>query len=283
MNLATVEIKMTRATALPVLPHIVTHLLKLTSSSNATMRDYERVIMQDSAIASKVLRVANSSMYGTRSVMTLDKAVSMMGINTVRSISTAVAFQSALTNKNLPKGFLVNEYWQHSLGVACAAKILAIIKKYPQPDEAFIAGLMHDIGKMALALYLPTEANYVYQTMLKQKISQYEAEHNLFDLTHQDIGLLIARKWELPAAYHDCIASHHTPATGEGEINLLTACVHVGNFLAHEAGCYDTPYRSHSDPDPVILSYLDIPEAQFEPLKEVIRKEIRQLSQQYSM
>ena len=245
------------------------------------MRDYERVISQDSAIASKVLRVANSPAYGGRNITTLDKAVSIMGINTVKSICTTVAFQSAMANKNLPKRFFVNEYWQHSLAVACAAKVLACLKKYPQPEEAFIAGLMHDIGKMALALYLTDEANFIYTMMQEQKIGQYEAELASMSISHQDIGLMVAKKWELPETYHAAIATHHNPANQEGEIEPIAAFVHVANCLAHEAGVTDNPYRSKRVADPVIMSYLGIPEAQFEPIKTAISKEIAMLVQQY--
>ena len=283
MNLATVEIRIARATTLPALSYVVTQLLKITASPDTTMRDYARIILQDSAIASKVLRVANSSYYGGRTVSTLDKAVALLGVNTVRSICMTVAFQSSLTNKNLPKRFLVNEYWQHSLAVACASKILACLKKHPQPEEVFIAGLMHDIGKMALALYMPVEANFVYQTMQEQQIGQYEAEHDCMGLTHQDIGLLVAQKWGLPPSYYDAIARHHTPANEGDEIDLITACVHVGNCIAHEAGIGDNIYRNHHTADPVIMSYLDIPEAQFEPLKKAVAHEIAVLSLQYQM
>ncbi len=229
----------------------------------------------------QVLRVANSSYYGGRSVTTLDKAVSLVGINTLKSICTTVAFHSALANKNLPKRLYVNEYWQNSLAVACAAKVLACLKKYSQPEEAFIAGLMHDIGKMALALYLTDEANYVYQIMQEQKIGQYEAEKASMEITHQDIGLLVARKWELPETYHAAIATHHTPANQEGEIQPITAFVHVANRLAHEAGVTDNPYRSQHVADPVIMSYLGIPEAQFAPIKTAISREIATLVQLY--
>jgi putative nucleotidyltransferase with HDIG domain len=283
MNLKAVEIRIARATTLPVLPHIVPQLLKLTTSYEATLRDYERVISQDSAIASKVLRVANSPLYGGRGVATLSKAVGMLGINTVRSIATTVAFQSALTNKNLPKKFSVSDYWQHSIAVACAAKVLACLKQHPLPEEVFIAGLMHDIGKMALALYLPAEANFVYQTMLEQKIGQYEAEKHAMGITHQDIGLLVARKWELPPAYHAAIATHHTPANGEGEIDLVAACVHVANCLAHAIEVQGDAASAVPGADPVILSYLAIPEAQFAPLKQVLAREIAVLSEHYAL
>jgi putative nucleotidyltransferase with HDIG domain len=283
LDLKSVELRIARATTLPALPHVVTHLSRLTNSEGASMRDYERVIAQDPAIASKVLRVANSSLYGGREITTLDKAIGMLGVNSVRSIATTVAMQSALVNKNLPRTFDVKSYWQHSLAVASAAKVLACLKKSTHSEEAFIAGLMHDIGKMALALYLPQEANFVYSTMQAQQIGQFEAEQESLGITHQDIGLLVARQWELPQTYQKAIAHHHTPTFEENEMDIVLAAVHVGNCIAHEAGMGGNPYRNHLAADPATLTLLAIPEAQFEPLKQAVLREITALSQQYAM
>ena len=284
MELKNIEIKLLRGSTLPILPRVVTELLALIDNVNATGREYERVMMQDAALASKVLRTANSSYYGGNgNITTLQRAVSILGANTIRSICLTVSFQSAIPLKELSKRFNVGYFWQHSMAVACGAKILACLRHDLLAEEAFIAGLMHDIGKLALCLYLPVEAGLIFDKMEKLKISQYEAEEAFLEVTHQDIGLLAAKIWSLPKIYHGPIAHHHTPTKDVLEIDPLTAYVHIANAIAYEIGVGYAEPGSMNGMDPLVKEFLELSQEQYDPLRVTIANAVSRLSSQMGL
>ena len=197
MELKYLETKLARASVLPLLSNVVAQVLTLSQNPNASTRDFERLIIQDAALTAKILRTANSPVFsGGGHITTLGPALTQVGSNTLRSICLTVSLQSALTAKGLNKSFHPSNFWLHSLGVACGAKILARLMRDAQAEEAFIAGLMHDIGKLALCLFLPNEADSVYKLMQGQNMSQFDAEMQVMEATHQDIGHKAAQCWQ---------------------------------------------------------------------------------------
>lgn len=282
MELRHIETKLARATTLPILPHIVTQLLALTEDMNASARDYERLIMQDAALATKILRTANSTYFGGNGqITTLRRALTQVGNNTLRSICLTVSFQSALNSKTLSKSFNPGHFWLHSLAVACAAKVLACLVHNTCAEEAFVSGLVHDIGKLALCMFLPQEAECVYNIIKSRNISQFDAELDVIGVTHQDIGLMAAQNWKLPDIYLLPISRHHTPISAEsGECDHLTAYVHVGNAIAHQIGLGFAPTGTPQDTDPLVLAQLDISEQQYELVRTVIANEVQRMSSQ---
>ncbi|HZP82602.1 MAG TPA: HDOD domain-containing protein [Chthonomonadaceae bacterium] len=284
MELRDIETRLARTTTVPILPHLVTQILRLTDNPNAHARDYERLIIQDAGMAAKVLRTANTPYFGGGGqITTLQRALIQLGDNTVRSICLTVAFQSSLMTKSFNKRFNVGRFWQHSLAVACAAKILARLRRNPLAEEAFVAGLMHDLGKLVIAMLLPLEANLIYNLVEVQQMSDYEAEQQTLGLTHQEIGRLAAERWCLPGIYFDPIAKHHTPTEDVFEIDPLTAFVHIGNALAHEIDMGFSPPGNVNRADPLVLDFLEIPEAQYDPIRTAVLKEVLIVSKQMGL
>ena len=284
MELRHLETKLTRATTLPILPNIVMQVLSLTEDPNAGARDYERLIVQDAALAAKILRTANSSYFGGNGqITTLRRALSQLGNNTLRSMCLTVSLQSALSSKNLDRAFNPNYFWMHSMAVACAAKILACLARDPKAEEAFVAGLVHDIGKLALCMFLPQEASCVYGMMKSQGLSQFDAELQFLDLTHQDIGHLAAQKWQLPDVYLPPILTHHDPFRDGQEPDKLTAYVHVANALAHEVGLgFEATGTTHCA-DPAVLALLNISEEQYIPVRTTVMNEVTKIGAQMGL
>ena len=282
MELKHIETKLARATTLPILPHVVVQLLALTDDMNASARDYERLITQDTALLAKILRTANSTYYGSSGqITTLRRALAQLGNNTLRSLCLTVSLQSALSSKTLSKNFDSGNFWMHSLAVACAAKVLACLAHDPHAEEAFVAGLVHDIGKLALCMFLPQEAECVYALMKTQNLSQYDAELKFIGVTHQDIGLMAAEGWQLPDIYLPPIARHHTPVDEENkEVNRMVAYVHVGNIIAHQIGLSSAPTGTTPDADPAVLEFLGNSEEQYKLIHKVIANEVQRLSSQ---
>ena len=277
MDFKHIEVKLARATTLPILPHAVTQILGLPDDTDVTPRDFERIIVKDSALTVKILRTANSA-YFNRSgeIASLQRAIDQLGMNTVRSICVASAFQSRVSSKSLCRTFNTSDYWKHSLSVACLAKVLASVTKYPRAEEAFIAGLFHDIGKMAIAMLLPEEGTRIYQNAVMRKISHYDAEQGLLEGTHQEIGLRAAELWTLPRVFWGPIANHHTPWMCE-EPDPLTNLIHLANALAHQNGMGYAVAGEINAPDEGIMEALGVSAEQLKMIIAVVSSEITKL------
>ena len=277
MDFRRIEVKLSRATTLPILPHAVTQILGLPDDTDVTPRDFERIIVKDSALTAKILRTANSA-YFNRSgeIASLGRAIDQLGMNTVRSICVASAFQSRVGSKSLCRSFNATDYWTHSLSVACLAKVLASMTKYPRAEEAFIAGLFHDIGKMAIAMLLPDEGTRIYQNAVMRKISHYEAEESILEGSHQEIGLRAAELWTLPKVFWGAISNHHTPWMLE-EPNPLTNLIHLANALAHQHGMGYAVAGDINQADAGIMEALGVSEPQLAMVITVVRAEIAKL------
>ena len=281
MELKHIETKLARASTLPILPNLVMQILALTDDMNAGARDYERLIMQDAALTAKILRTANSSYFGGNGqIANLRRALTQVGNNTLRSMCLTVSLQSALSSKTLNKAFNPKQFWLHSMAVACAAKILACLARDARAEEAFVAGLVHDIGKLALCMFLPLEATHVYQLMQTYKITQFEAELQFLGASHQDIGQIAAQRWQLPDVYLMPIAKHHDPAEGGDEVDMLTAYVHVANCIAHQIGLGFDPAGTNHCPNPAVVALLNISEEQYDPIRSAVAQEVAKMGSQ---
>lgn len=199
---------------IPTLPTIVVQALKVLQNPNSDGRAVERVIVNDPAISAKILRVANSAFFGySRRVKTIAEAVRVLGFTNVQGMIISVgAFDAFRTERlNLP------DFWKHSIATATAARFLS-----PQvgcsPDEAFMAGILHDIGKLIFAV----QATPGYHQVLELRrgtaaMSSLEAERTLYEFTHPEVGEMVAERWDLPAKYVAAIAHHHHPEAAGDE------------------------------------------------------------------
>jgi HD-like signal output (HDOD) protein len=271
----TLEIRLARATTLPILPSATLQILSLSDNADATARDYERLISQDAAMASKILRTANSPYFcGSREVTSIQRALIQLGVNQVRSVCLTTAFQSSLASKKLDKRFDTTRYWQHCLAVACASKVLAKLTDRAPVEEAFVAGMLHDLGKLAIAMFLPTESVQIMQLSAARQISHHEAETCLLNTSHQEIGELAAEKWSLPKLFVQPVRYHHNPIDKGRTLEPLTAIVHVANALSYDIEFGFSPACQQGVPAPDVKAYLGISEAQYDPIRTVVAKEV---------
>ncbi|HLK56625.1 MAG TPA: HDOD domain-containing protein [Chthonomonadaceae bacterium] len=281
MNIQHLAIKLARATTLPVFSKVVKQVLTLAENPNASAREYELVIGQDTALSAKIIRTANSTFYNRGAqITTLQRAIVQLGNSTIRSICLAVGFKSSVDAVSCNKHFDSKVFWQHSLAVACTAKLIACLRNQPLAEEAFMAGMMHDIGKLALAMFLPGEAEYVYRLMELRNVSQYEAEMEALKLSHQDIGQMVAERWELPGVYLSSITSHHAPPLEVVFEDPLVSYVHIANALTYSTGLGLGPAGEMNQVDPMIQDMLELDPSVYDKINRVVANEVAQLSVQ---
>ena len=214
---------------LPAMPAVAMELLNSLSDDNTEVDALARRIAQDQAIAARVLRVANSPFYGLQTqVGSIRDAIVVLGFSTVRSLVLTATVVSGLPAGRCP-GFSQELFWRHGLGVAVAARALAR-KLGRRADELFIAGLLHDIGRLAMVVVAPEDYAEVIATSRAQDCTRQEAEMSVFGYDHAAVGAALAQRWNFPPEIHDALAFHHAPAGGAPD--GPAALIHYADAIA---------------------------------------------------
>lgn len=221
---------------LPLLPSITAEIIKLTDDPDTTVISLEQAICKDQALTGQVLKLANSAYYGfPRRITTISKAVLILGFNTIRGIviaaSTYPFLKKQVDGYELEKG----ELWKHSMAVAICARFISKKYRHGDPNEAFIAGLLHDIGKTLLNVYVKEDYQRILYKIEKEQVSFIQAEKEILGFNHAEIGGKVAEKWNLPPEFVHAIAYHHEP-TQENECHQLTYIVHLADIICSMLG-----------------------------------------------
>lgn len=217
---------------LPPLPSVVLELVESLGHEELSAAQYAAKISRDQALAAKTLRLANSSFYGRgRQVRSVAEAISVLGLRTVRSVVTAAGFAGSFRRH---AGFDHDSFWRHSIGSALCAQTLAGELRRDDADLAFTVGLLHDIGRLALAsAFAPVYAE-AEQWRRDKDCPGSDAERAVLGIDHAEVGELIARQWNFAPAIVDAIREHHEPPVA-GELTL-TGIAHVADGVAHALG-----------------------------------------------
>ena len=221
---------------LPSLPQVTYQLVRITEDSRANSADVSRIICQDQVLASKVLKIVNSAYYGLhRRVATISEAVTILGMKTLRTLVLGASVHKTLSTLKGRRAVNPEKIWRHSYACAVSSKLLAHKMGVLEKEQIFIAGLLHDIGKIVFNFFLPDDYAEAVKFAAAKGCSLYQAEKEVFNLTHTDVGRLVAEKWHLPAALVDPIGLHHTPLA-PCENSETVQVVYFGSILAVLAG-----------------------------------------------
>ena len=236
MTRITLEQLVASVNDIPALPSVTVQVIKLTEDPDSTVEDINRVISQDQGLTAKVLRLANSAYYGfPRRIRTVTEATVLLGFQTIKSLALAASVSEVLSREMQGYALPAGELWRHSQAVAIASRMIAKAVKFRNQEEAYTAGLLHDIGKVILNHHLKEAYREVVQAIESNGTSFPEAEENILGFTHAQVGSRIAEKWNLPEALVEAIACHHEP--GAARIDpVLTAIVHLADAVVMMMG-----------------------------------------------
>ncbi len=264
---------MSRSENLPVLPQAASTVLKLADDPDASTRDMERAIERDPAITAKILKVANSAYYGSPKVPTLGRAISFLGLTTVRSLVVSVAMQAMASGKSSSASFSKIEYWRHCLAVGTTARILGKLVAPMKAEELYCAGMMHDIGLLVMEKFMSTELNIAIKKSCETATPLAETERAVCGFTHAEAGALLARHWGLSPLITCGIRYIDDPLADE-EYFESTCIVNLAECLANRSGFGHSGIRLPVDVDPAVVQTVGLPEEQYEVVSEVTRQEI---------
>lgn len=227
---------LTKLKDLPTLPFVVIKVMEVINDPRSSATDLAEVISTDQALTAKLLRLVNSAYYGfPNPISTISHAVALLGFNTLRSLIFSVATSDLFSMKGAEMVFDRQQLWLHSLGTAVCAKILAKHLGVPMAEELFIAGLLHDVGKVILDQYLHSEFIKVVEKVRSSNRPMYQVENELLGANHAEIGQWAAEKWRLPSLLAAAIRFHHTVEEAK-DYAKVASVVHVSDALTKMKG-----------------------------------------------
>lgn len=218
---------------MPAFPKSVQQVVQLTSDMNASPKDIVRVIECDPVMTVKILKAINSSFYGLpQKITSVQKAVVYIGLNTIKNIALGVAAMGML-NANNKANFNTSNFLLHSLTTAAISKMLAerIRLSSTECGDCFVAGLLHDFGKVVFAEFMPDEFKLALEKSKEQQLPLHQTELEFIGLNHAQAGKMLAEKWELSDLLIDAIANHHEL---DHSANVLRDCVFAANQISKQ-------------------------------------------------
>jgi len=216
--------------AMPAFPKSVQRVVQLTSDVNTSAKELVQVIESDPVMTVKILKVINSAFYGLpQKITSMQRAVVHIGFNTIKNLALSVAAIGAL-NPNNKAGFDTHDFLLHSLTTASICRMLAERLKIPRSENSdfFVAGLLHDFGKIVFAEFDPENFKRALQKSAQQDIALHLTEVEFMGLSHTQAGQLFTQAWGFDEALIDAIAYHHEPQRN----SVLKDCVSTANQIS---------------------------------------------------
>ncbi len=215
--------------SLATIPGVLKKLLTIIENPRVSLSEISQFISSDPVLATKVLKMVNSPIYGFPGrISSVNQAVILLGLNVVKGLLFGVSVFDLMQKAMVG-------LWEHSLGCAIVARLIAKKKGLKEPEEASVYGLLHDIGKVLLIVRFPGDYQGAMNASEETGIPIYDAEREVFAADHATVGGWLARKWRFPANLTETIEFHHKPFLSKG-IPLETAIVHVADIFVRGRG-----------------------------------------------
>lgn len=260
---------------LVTLPDVYLRINQLIENPSSSTEDIAKVVSRDPSFTVRLLRVANSALYGRSSTIdTVPRAVTMIGTQQIRSLALSMSVANSFAG--LPNELVSMEnFWRHSLLCALASRHLAEEARRCDPEALFTAGLLHDIGELVIFNRMPEQAKEALLIVLdsQDEVPVYEAERQAMGFDHSEVGGELARLWKLPPLLEDCIAHHHDIANAK-RFPRETALVHIANIIALMAELDTLNPEDVSPIDPRAWEATGLTEESVEPAVRQAQEEI---------
>lgn len=221
---------------LPMIPKVVFNVTKMLSDPTISTNSLATEIGKDQGLTAKVLSIANSPMYGLqRKVTSLEFAIIVLGFKEMGDLVTAISLADTM-RVSTDKYFNQDEFWLHSLLVGTASKSISQnLGHLDIGSDAFVAGVLHDVGIQILHKFLHSKFIEVIELVESKSMFLLDAEQEVLGLTHQEVGEYLAVKWNLPETLIAPIRHHHEPRDAQS-FKTITAIVHLADYMTQLHG-----------------------------------------------
>jgi len=218
---------------IPSLPNIYFKITEAVADPRTNAAHLGRIIEKDQALTSRLLRLANSAMYGfPNRIDNVTRAVTMIGFNQLKDLVLALSIKETFKNFSPDSRLTMKNFWEHSIGCGMASRVLAILKGEKNTEAYFVAGFLHDLGRLLLLEHYPGKYSEVCRIAEQENRMTYEVEQQELAFTHADVGGALLNAWNLPSSLVESVGCHHNP-TVSVQHRELTATVHVSDIIVH--------------------------------------------------
>ena len=252
---------------LPTLPTVLEEVSKLLEDPNSSTQQIAKLISRDQVLSAKVLKMVNSPIYGFPGrISTIQHALVLLGFNVIKGLIISTSVFELMTTSMVG-------LWEHSVGCAMACNAIAREAGFKEPEEYAVAGLLHDLGKVIVALQLPTAKEEIDAVVRQEDVLYLDAEKKVLGFGHDRINSCVADHWNLPVNLKIGISGHHRPVAAQ-HYPKMACVVHVGDFLIRtlEVGSGGDDLVPRLDSEALALLQLDM--SQLDKVLDVMLAEI---------
>ncbi len=236
---------------LPSIPSLYSEFKKISSNPFSSNKKISDLIMKDQSMVTKILRLSNSALYAkSQEIKSLENAITYLGSETLENIILQISLVNMFNTKdNDIPDFDISIFWEHSIGTAYFSTLIAKKLKLPENENHYLAGLLHDIGKLAIYQFHPQKFSDIVSLQLNEGVNDIDAENKILGIDHTDIGTFLAEKWKFDKDIAESIRLHHKTLPSMG---LTPALIRIANMFSKASGlCF--PW------DEVVISIVDDP------------------------
>ncbi|MFH1624598.1 MAG: HDOD domain-containing protein [Pseudomonadota bacterium] len=267
-----------RIESLPTLPTVLSKVTELVQNPKTSAANLGDVISEDPALTARVLKLVNSAFYSLpQRVSTVTRAVSIIGFNALKNLVLASSIFDLFPDQANGGLFDREKFWHHSIGCAIGAKATAKFIRYPEIEEMFVAGLLHDIGKVIEDQFLHEEFAGLIALAEEKNTLLVEAEKEVLNYTHADLGRLLTERWKLPIQLVESIAFHHEPGLS-ARFKREAAVIHLADILCRAKNIGSGGDNEIPPLDRGSWEVLELKLSAIEPMMEEIEEEYENLA-----
>ena len=247
------------------LPEITLKIIRLVEDPGSTAQDLNKVISNDPALGARILKVVNSAFYGLPGqIASINRAIVLLGLNAVKNIAVAASLAKLFRGGQICPTFSARDLWTHSIAVATGTRLLAQRAGMGLPDEAFLAGLIHDLGIMVEVQIRRSQFVKAIEATADGSMTLRQAESSIIGVNHEELGAALCQTWKFPMSFVYVTGRHHRPWELAEEHRPLTSLVHLADVLAAKHGFGFTGAAETDQFNADIMAQLGLSEADLE-------------------
>lgn len=221
-----------KVTTIATLPEITSRIIKMVEDPKSSAQQLHKIVSHDPALVTRILKIVNSAFYGLPGqIGSIERAIVLIGLNGIKNIAVAASLGQLFRGASLCDGFTPKDLWTHCIAVGVASRDLAKNLKLDLPDEAFLAGLIHDMGILVSLQLHPEKLREVCKAAKEGVGSFCELERTIIGIDHQQLGMALAEQWKFPRACQLVAGYHHQPHALADHSRYLVSIVHVADTI----------------------------------------------------